>query len=799
MQSILAAFEAPTKPPLDNDVPTREEEIHRMESTEAEIGITRKNSFLASYEKRESSAKNKIESTRSAASKHDIDGDETEFMEETYYAGTHIDILLRNLKVKSITKGLTDALARERLEKYGPNELEKSSRPGICMLFLLQLANLIIILLVVAACASLGVAASSDRRAEGITYVEGIAIFIIVLINAIIGAYTENSAAGALDALASLSQPNSRVLRNGEAVEIPSRELVPGDIVLLETGDIVPADVRLLSSEDLKVNEMLLTGEPEDVPKKAVQEDCQLIAQWKALDGQSSSYEDGKHKQEDNIQVSLSPYSEPVDDAMGNVSDLSLGENKGEIINTTSLSSSSSSSSSSGQSKKDDPMRTNNETHHGGGHGGSDSLTPRTMAFSSCTVTNGRAQALIVSTGMSTRVGKIAALLSAVDKDDKTPKPHDDDNESKDDGDDELSDSDAMEKGISKCISPFVCCQDGVCVSLRSSDNSALEKEGKRGGSSSCSGGGCGGGCLPKAGNQTPLQVSLQSLGVKLGIFAILICVIVFVVGVGIEAKDLANPDQPSWLYMIVIAVTLAVAAIPEGIPLCVTISLSYGCSQMVKQNVLVRRIAAVETLGCASVICTDKTGTLTEGKMTMVKMYASNNRYSISGKGFIPRGKITLENANKQKLKSSSIHQEKKEEEQKNQQLTLPGVLPTLATGLLCCNTTILFKTDDNNNNEDTNKNKKRKKFGMLKKASTTKGDNIDCHDRSSSGHGEEGIELISSTPANEVGGQWMPNGNSSEVPIVVTGQKVGLYVERLQTVYPRVFEVPFASSRKM
>ena len=75
---------------------------------------------------------------------------------------------------------------------------------------------------------------------------------------------------------------------------------------------------------------------------------------------------------------------------------------------------------------------------------------------------------------------------------------------------------------------------------------------------------------------------------------------------------------------MILIAVTLAVAAIPEGIPLCVTISLSTGCSDMVKQNVLVRRIAAVETLGCASVICTDKTGTLTEGKMTMVKMWAA-------------------------------------------------------------------------------------------------------------------------------------------------------------------------------
>merc|ERR1712157_172897 len=103
------------------------------------------------------------------------------------------------------------------------------------------------------------------------------------------------------------------------------------------------------------------------------------------------------------------------------------------------------------------------------------------------------------------------------------------------------------------------------------------------------------------------------------------------------DTRDPDNKDQPAWLYMVLIAVTLAVAAIPEGIPLCVTISLSTGCSDMVKKNVLVRRIAAVETLGCASVICTDKTGTLTEGKMTMVAMWAGGKGFNITGKGFDP------------------------------------------------------------------------------------------------------------------------------------------------------------------
>merc|ERR1719188_1507177 len=104
---------------------------------------------------------------------------------------------------------------------------------------------------------------------------------------------------------------------------------------------------------------------------------------------------------------------------------------------------------------------------------------------------------------------------------------------------------------------------------------------------------------------------------------AILVCVVIFVVGVVLERSDPLNPDTAPWLYMVLIAVTLAVAAIPEGIPLCVTISLSIGCKDMVAKNVLVRKLAAVETLGSASVICSDKTGTLTEGKMTMVKMWA--------------------------------------------------------------------------------------------------------------------------------------------------------------------------------
>merc|ERR1740121_273995 len=151
-------------------------------------------------------------------------------------------------------------------------------------------------------------------------------------------------------------------------------------------------------------------------------------------------------------------------------------------------------------------------------------------------------------------------------------------------------------------------------------------------------------GCLPDTtGNMTPLQESLQRLGVRIGAMAIGVCVFVFLVGLLRGTKDPEDEDKPTWLYMILISVTLAVAAIPEGIPLCVTISLSFGSTEMQKKQVLVRKLAAVETLGSASVICTDKTGTLTEGKMRTVKMWSAREFFDIEGSGFIPEGKILV------------------------------------------------------------------------------------------------------------------------------------------------------------
>ena len=110
---------------------------------------------------------------------------------------------------------------------------------------------------------------------------------------------------------------------------------------------------------------------------------------------------------------------------------------------------------------------------------------------------------------------------------------------------------------------------------------------------------------------QTPLQKKLSNLGKYLGIVALAACAIIFIVG-------LIDGLPP--LEMFMTAVSLAVSAIPEGLPAIVTIVLSIGVQRMVKKNAIIRRLPAVETLGGASVICSDKTGTLTQNRMTLVK-----------------------------------------------------------------------------------------------------------------------------------------------------------------------------------
>ena len=153
----------------------------------------------------------------------------------------------------------------------------------------------------------------------------------------------------------------------------------------------------------------------------------------------------------------------------------------------------------------------------------------KNMLFSSSLVTYGRGKGIVVETGMTTEVGKIAGMISGTEK------------------------------------------------------------------------------------QETPLQQKLNKLGKTLGIAAIVICVVIFVIGL-LQGKEA--------IHMFMTAVSLAVAAIPEGLVAVSTIVLAIGVQKMVKRNAIVKRLPAVETLGSSTVICSDKTGTLTQNKMTVEKIF---------------------------------------------------------------------------------------------------------------------------------------------------------------------------------
>jgi Ca2+-transporting ATPase len=134
---------------------------------------------------------------------------------------------------------------------------------------------------------------------------------------------------------------------------------------------------------------------------------------------------------------------------------------------------------------------------------------------------------------------------------------------------------------------------------------------------------------------KTPLQENLDKVGNVLARAALFIVAII--VGLGLYR------GQP-FIEMLIFGIALAVAAVPEALPAVVTISLALGVQRMAKRNALVRRLPAVETLGSTSVICSDKTGTLTKDEMTVRKLYVGGEHFDISGAGFEPHGKFMRE-----------------------------------------------------------------------------------------------------------------------------------------------------------
>lgn len=355
--------------------------------------------------------------------------------------------ILQTLKVTA-EKGLSTNSVKSRIEKFGYNRLKEAKKKSIRIILSNQFKSLIVVLLAAAAAVSFAFG----------EWMEGIAIAVVILLNAAIGFTTELRAVRSMEALRRLGTVKTKVRRNGKIKEISAEHLVPGDIVILEGGDIVTADLRLINASKLQADESALTGESFPVSKGA----------W------------------------------TID--------------------------------------KDVPL-----------------AELSNMLFKGTAVTRGAAEGVVVATGMETELGKISALVEEAEEE------------------------------------------------------------------------------------ITPLEERLNQLGRKL-IWATLIIAALIGVGGIYSGKKI--------FLMIETSIALAVAAIPEGLPIVATITLARGIWRMARRNALINRLSAVETLGATDIICTDKTGTLTENKMTVTRIVVDSHDIEVGdnevdGKGeFFVSGK---------------------------------------------------------------------------------------------------------------------------------------------------------------
>lgn len=179
------------------------------------------------------------------------------------YLKTKDDVLA---EVKSGQSGLSSAEASTRLAQNGKNKLAEGKKDSLIKRFLSQLADPMIIILIVAAVIS---AVTATVGGEGEGYADVIIIMVVVIINAVLGVYQESKAEKAIEALQEIAAATSKVLRDGKIVTVKSEDIVVGDIVVLEAGDSVPADCRIIECASMKIEESALTGESVPVTKTA--------------------------------------------------------------------------------------------------------------------------------------------------------------------------------------------------------------------------------------------------------------------------------------------------------------------------------------------------------------------------------------------------------------------------------------------------------------------------------------------------------------------------------------------------
>ena len=235
---------------------------------------------------------------------------------------------------------------------------------------------------------------------------------------------------------------------------------------------------------------------------------------------------------------------------------------------------------------------------------------------------------------------------------------------------------------------------------------------------------------------ETPLQRRLEQFGYTLLWLALAVVTVVFALGY-LRGEPL--------VAMFMTSVSLAVAAVPEGLPAVVTITLAVGITRMVKRHALIRKLPAVETLGSTTVICSDKTGTLTKNEMTVTRLFAGERVFEVTGEGYEPVGEIREKSSELKVLSSelcgSNLHLENAELRTQNSEPSQSPALRELLTAAVLCNGATL----------------------------------------------------------REENGTWQVIGDPTEGALLVVAAKAALTIEKLASAYDFLEEVPFDPERKM
>ncbi len=366
--------------------------------------------------------------------------------------------------------GLTAAEASRRLVEHGPNELRGAPPLPTWRRALAHFQDPLIYLLMAAIAFALAAWWLEGRVGWP---VDALVIAVVVLLNGVLGFMQEAKARDAVAALARMTEATSAVMRDGQALRVPSAKLVRGDLLLLGEGDAVGADARLLDATTLRVQEASLTGESEAVLKDAA----------------------------------TLPGAVPLGDRLN-------------------------------------------------------------MVFKGTAVVQGNARAVVTATAMDTEMGAIATLLEAT-----------------------------------------------------------VEEP-------------------------TPLALEVARIGRMLG-FAVVIVAMV-VMATLFALSDIRSASDVT--RVLLLGVSLAVAAVPEGLPAILSVMLALGVQRMARHHAIVKNLSSVETLGSATVICSDKTGTLTRSEMTIERVMTLSGGTHVTGVGYAPEGQVEHQGS---ALESGPLHAE--------------------------------------------------------------------------------------------------------------------------------------------